>query len=104
VKLSAHPSAERGINRLMLFDAGHASEARTRHARGVMIAVSGKIIDHHIRVRQSRADHRFDICGKHRHGLLGFHQLTAGLDCIRGQRPANLLVVSVDASGGQITH
>src|SRR5438067_9915503 len=45
VKLFPYSPPERGINRLVLPDSGHAGEAAAHHPRRIMVAVAGEVAD-----------------------------------------------------------
>src|SRR6185437_4513133 len=56
VKLSPYASPKRRIDRLVLPDPAHSFKAAADHARGIMIAVAGKIADRHLGVGDRRLD------------------------------------------------
>src|SRR5438067_2941267 len=64
VKLSPYSPPERGIDRLMLFDAAQPGETAAHDASGIMVAVAGQIADLDFGVRNGRFDQPLDLgCG-----------------------------------------
>src|SRR6185295_8400258 len=67
VKLTPNTPAERGIDGLMLPDAAQPGEAVADDARGIMVAVPGKVADGHLGVGDGRLDECLDLACSHRH-------------------------------------
>src|SRR5207248_4444055 len=61
VKLSPYSPPKRGIDCLVLPDPAHPGEAAAHNARGIMVAVAGKIADFDLGVRNGRLDQPLDL-------------------------------------------
>ena len=63
MKFAPDTSPERRIDRLVLLDAAHAREAAADHARGIMVAVSGEIVNSNDVVLFMKGTALFPQCG-----------------------------------------
>ena len=70
MKLAAHAAFERGIDHLVLLHTVFAFEGAGDHIGGIMIAVSGQIIDGDRGIGQGFFDEAFNVWGSHGHGFI----------------------------------
>ena len=63
MKLPTHPAFKRRINGLMLFHSRNAAKTLRDDARSIMIAITGKIGNFDIGIRNRVPDHRLEAKG-----------------------------------------
>src|SRR5687768_11950760 len=67
VEHAPHAPAERLVNHAVLLRPRLAAERLRDDARGIMVAVAGKVGDLDLRAGNGGGDHRLDLVGAHRH-------------------------------------
>src|SRR5271166_4833703 len=76
MELATHAAPQRGVDNLMLLDAGDATKRLANHGRGIVVAIAREIFHRDLRVRQRRLHQGLDLTGRHRHQGVSFSMLS----------------------------